>query len=128
MEEKIYQIAGKNFKLKKFENYTHNEELKIKALLGISDESDSVQISTKDNNVIFPLLLEAVDEAVDITKFDFNEMKKGQTFEVMVDWIASRIFFIQNMPNYLGSLMQKKMQLIMNTDPSTEKPGNTHQG
>jgi len=128
MEEKIYQIAGKDFRLKKFENYTHNEELKIKTLLGISDESDSVQLSTKDNNVIFPLLLEAVDEAVDITKFDFNEMKKGQTFEVMVDWIASRVFFIQNMPNYLGSLMQKKMQLIMNTDPSMEKPGNTHQG
>lgn len=125
MEEKIYQIAGKQFKLKKFEDYTHNEEIKIKQLLGISDESDSINLKTKDNNLIFPLLFEAVDNDVDINEFDFNEMKKGQTFEVMADWIASRVFFTQNMPNYLANLLKRKMLSIVSTNQNLGKAENS---
>ena len=125
MEEKIYQIAGKQFKLKKFEDYTNNEEIKIKQLLGISDESDSINLKTKDNNLIFPLLFEAVDNDVDINEFDFNEMKKGQTFEVMADWIASRVFFTQNMPNYLANLLKRKMLSIVSTNQNLGKAENS---
>ena len=127
MEEKVYLIAGKKFRLKKFEDYTHNEETKIKALMGIKDEDDSIQINTRDNNQIFPLLLEAEDLAVDVSKFDFNDMKNNQVYEVMTDWIASRIFFTQNMGSYFSGLLQKKIPPNGNTKASTEVQENTLQ-
>ena len=128
MEEKVYLIAGKKFRLKKFEDYTHNEETKIKALMGIKDEDDSIQINTRDNNQVFPLLLEAEDLAVDVSKFDFNDMKNNQVYEVMTDWIASRIFFTQNMGSYFSGLLQKKIPLNGNTKANTEVQENTLQG
>lgn len=127
MEEKIYLIAGKQFKLKQFEDYTHNEETKIKALLGINDDEGSINVNTKDNNQIFPLLLIPVDSAVDINKFDFNDMKNGQVYEIMTDWIQLRVFFTQNMPNYLASLLQKKIPQGKNMNENTAAQENTVQ-
>lgn len=127
MEEKIYLIAGVNFKLKDFDDYTPNEEKKIKQLFNLSDEDNSIQLNSKDNNSVFPLLLESMDNAVDISKFDFDNMKNKEIREVMTDWIASRAFFIQNGPNVLRSLLTKKLSLILNIDQSTEKQESTSQ-
>ena len=126
IQENIYIIAGIKFRLKKFEDYTHNEEVKIKELLGITDESETINLKSKDNNSLFPLLLEAVDTAVDISGFDFNNMQHKQTYEVMVDWIASRIFFTNNMPNYLTNLLGQKIMPLLNTKTNTAEQLNTH--
>lgn len=119
MKDKIYQIAGKKFKLKNFDDYTHNEEVKIKSLLGIKDEGDdTVTISSKDNNTLLPLILVS-DEVKDFTQFDFNECTKGMLTDIATDWIAARFFFTKNSGNYFSELLLKKIAQIENTNPST---------
>lgn len=107
MDKKTYEIGGRKYSLKPFEDYTHNEEVRIKELLGIDDNNNSLNLNTKDNNSIFPLLLIPVDNAEGET--DFNDMKNSQVYDVLTDWIAARIFFIQTTANYFEDLLRKKM-------------------
>lgn len=125
MEEKIYQIAGKKFKLKKFDDYTHNEEIKIKALLGIQEEGDNaVTINSRDNNSLLPLILVS-DEIEDLSKFDFNDCTKGMLNDIATDWIAARFFFTKNSANSFSELLLKKIAQTGNTKASTESPENS---
>lgn len=119
MDKKTYEIDGRKYRLKPFEDYTHNEENKIKKLLGIDDNDNSLNFSTTDNNSIFPLLLISNDSAG--KDFDFNNMPNSLVYEVITDWIAARIFFIQNMGNYFGSLLQKKLPLMVNMKENMEQ-------
>ena len=119
MKDKIYQIAGKKFRLKNFDDYTHNEEVKIKSLLGIKDEGDdTVTISSKDNNTLLPLILIS-DEVNDLTQFDFNECTKGMLTDIATDWIAARFFFTKNSGSYFSELLLKKIAQIENINPNT---------
>jgi len=126
MEEKTYKIAGKIFKLKKFDDYTHNEEVKIKSLLGIKEEGDdnTVTINSRDNNTLLPLILVS-DEMEDLTKFDFNDCKKGMLNDIATDWIAARFFFTKNSANSFSELLLKKIALTENTNVNTESPENS---
>ena len=121
MEEKIYSIDGMQFRLKSFEDYTHNEEEKIKSILGLSDKDNTIKLNTSDNNEVFPLLLIPVDITVNIYKCDFNTMKNGQVYDIITDWITSRIFFTQNMGSYFSSLLQKKIQQTVTMKENTKQ-------
>lgn len=125
-ENNTYKINGVSFKLKPFERYSKNQELKIKQLLGLNDEDNTINVSTNDNNEIFPLLLIAEDEAVDITNLDFNDAEDAVITEIMLDWIVERVFFIQNREKYLAGLVEKKIQqrLIMNEGLAKAEPSN----
>lgn len=126
MEEKTYKIGGKKFRLKKFDDYTHNEEIKIKALLGIKEEGDdnAVTINSRDNNSLLPLILEPID-AEDISKFDFNDCKKGMLNDIATDWIAARFFFTKNSANSFSELLLKKIAQTESIKESTEKAENS---
>jgi hypothetical protein len=125
MEEKKYKIGNKKFRLKKFDDYTHNEEIKIKALLGIQEEGDNaVTINSRDNNDLLPLILVS-DEVEDISKFDFNDCKKGMLNDIATDWIAARFFFTKNSANSFSELLLKKIAQTENTKENTESPENS---
>lgn len=126
MQEKIYKIAGKKFKLKQFDDYTHNEEIKIKALLGIKEESDdnAVKINSRDNNTLLPLILVS-DEVEDLSKFDFNDCKKGVLNDIATDWIAARFFFTKNLQNSFSELLLKKIAQTGSIKENTESPENS---
>lgn len=119
MDKKTYEIGGREFTLKEFGDYTHNEEVKIKSLLGITENSNAININTKDNNDVFPLLLTPVDDKA--KPVDFNDCKNNLVYEIITDWIAARIFFTQNMGNSFAKLLNKKIQPILNTPPSTDQ-------
>ena len=126
MEEKNYLIAGKKFKLKKFDDYTHNEEVKIKSLLGIKDNADdnAVTINSRDNNTLLPLILVS-DEVEDLSKFDFNDCKKGMLNDIATDWIAARFFFTKNSANSFSELLLKKIAQTESIKGNTESPENS---
>lgn len=128
MDQKLYTIAGKKFKLKNFDDYTPNEEKKIKILLGIKDNDDdySIVFKSKDNNNLLSLLLIPCD-AVDINKFDFNNATNGQLRDIVTDWIAARFFFIKNMGNTLADSLQKKILQNNNTKINMAKPEDMNQ-
>ena len=129
MEEKNYKIAGKVFRLRDFDDYSPNEEKKIKILLGMKDDDGdfSVTISSKDNNDLLPILLVS-DEVTDFTKFDFNDCPNGQLREIITDWLAARFFFTRNMRSSLTESLRKKLQLNSSTNPSTENQENLTPG
>lgn len=128
MDKKTYLIADKKFMLKDFDDYTHNEEVKIKKLLGIKDEGDenTVTINSNDNNVLLPLILES-DEVPNLTEFDFNDTKSGMLNDIATDWIAARFFFTKDKENSFRNLLLKKIQQTGNTQASTEIQETLHQ-
>lgn len=126
MQEKTYKIASTNFKLRDFDDYSHNEEVKIKALLGLKEGSDdnAVRINSRDNNTLLPLILVS-DEVEDLSKFDFNDCKKGVLNDIATDWIAARFFFTKNSANSFSELLLKKIAQTESTKESTEKAENS---
>jgi len=84
---KEYKINNVVLRLKPFGEFTANEEKKIKALIGIDEEKNSVEYNTNKNVNIFPLILSCSDK-----NFDYGDLKNEMVEEIISDWIVERFF------------------------------------